>query len=235
MGRPRGSCTRACRNVPPRARCTASTVPSPPSASGTTSSARGWPSSCAARGAPSTMASAAAAALRLPLNGAGAISTCTAGSFSAAVALDRQLHQTVDQRGVGQATGGPQQREHAGGREAGDGVDLADVELVIPAEQEVDARHAGAVDGQVRAARKVARALGYLRREIRRHDEVAGAGLVLCLEGVKGGVVDVDLANDGHLGLLVAQHAALNLTRRGCGPLYQQAAVVVRGSVKGRG
>src|SRR5207253_1496608 len=129
-------------------------------ASGTTSSARERPSPCAARRAPSAMASAAVAALRLPLNGAGAISANTAGPFPGdgrqasgvrrqwcgcrlspiacrlVMALDRQPHQAVDERGVGHATGGPQQREHAGGREAGDGVELAEVEFVIPAEQE---------------------------------------------------------------------------------------------------
>jgi MFS family permease len=44
----------------------------------------------------------------------------------AGVALDRQVDQPGDQVRVGQAGGRPQQREHALGGEAGDGVDLVD-------------------------------------------------------------------------------------------------------------
>ena len=68
--------------------------------------------------------------------------------------------------GYGSAAGRPHLRVHADRREAGDGVQLVDVQhrRLSPRQQEVDARHAGAVDRLERRDRQPPDLVGLRRR-----------------------------------------------------------------------
>ena len=61
--------------------------------------------------------------------------------------FDRERDQSVDERRVIDAAGRPHLRVHADRGEPGDGVHFVDEDLVVGArDEEVDARHACAVD-----------------------------------------------------------------------------------------
>src|SRR6266545_2662513 len=64
-----------------------------------------------------------------------------------AVSLDRNLDEAVDQLGEGDSREVPQAGVHGDAGEARQGVDLVDVETVLPLDEEVDPGEPHAADG----------------------------------------------------------------------------------------
>src|SRR5207253_5166260 len=125
------------------------------------------------------------------------------------LALERELDQAVEQLAVAEPGGLPHPRVAARRGEAGDRVDLSD-EDPIALEKEVHPRHAGAVDGAVRLERERADPAGRLGRKRRGQRESR-----LAIRVLRRVVVELDrvrdLAGQGGHGLVVAEHAHLDL------------------------
>src|SRR5919197_706951 len=126
-----------------------------------------------------------------------------------ALALERELDQAVEQLAVAQPRGLPHARVPARGREPWNRVDLVDQDAVV-LEKEVHARHAGAVDGAVGCERQLTDPPAGLGRDPRGHREVRLAVRVLRRVVVELARVR-DLAGQGGHGLVVAEHAHLDL------------------------
>src|SRR5215469_3284333 len=87
----------------------------------------------------------------LALQGAGGAGRKLDGVFRACflvVKFEGELNEFVDQFCVGNAGGFPQLGIHADGGEAGDGVELVEIDLAgLAIEEEIAAGHASSVDG----------------------------------------------------------------------------------------
>src|SRR5712691_1384643 len=84
--------------------------------------------------------------------------------------LEGQVDEPGDELGVWNARGFPETRVGAGGGEARDGIDLVD-QHALALDEEVHARHAGAVDCPEGAEGEIAHGLGHLGRQRRGHLE----------------------------------------------------------------
>src|SRR5262245_17240126 len=146
-----------------------------------------------------------------------------------AVAFQREVDEAVDERDVVEARGLPHPRVSARRREAGDRVDLVDEEP-LTLEEEVDARHAAAVDRPEGRDPQLLHPTGVHGPDGRGHHDFRLAvgvlrGVVVPLRGV------ADLGRDRGHGIVVAEHADFDLTPEH-GALDQHLAVVPRGFVE---
>src|SRR5438876_1262148 len=146
-----------------------------------------------------------------------------------ALALERELDQAVEQLAVAEPGSLPHSRVPARRGEPGDRVDLVD-EDPIALEKEVHPRHAGAVDGAVRLERERADPPGRLGRKRCGHRESR-----LAIRVLRRVVVELarvrDLAGQGGHGLVIAEHAHLDLAA-GDGALDEDLPVVARRPVE---
>src|SRR5262249_53107017 len=130
-----------------------------------------------------------------------------------AVALERELDQPVEQRGVGQAARLPQPREHRRLGEARQAVDLVDEEGAARAlHQEVDAAESLAVEDLAGADREALHLARLLLVELRRDEELRVLVDVLRLVVVEL-VAGADLARQRGLEALAAEQRDLDLAR----------------------
>src|ERR1043166_9817969 len=128
-------------------------------------------------------------------------------------ALDSELEEALDQARVLQLRRLPQLRVHRDVREAGDGVDLVQVEPVRAAlQEEVDARESGGADRLERVDGDLPDLLGLLFRQLRRNHELRFVLDVLVLVVVEVASRD-DFARHARLRLLVAEDRDLDLAR----------------------
>src|SRR5437867_13204784 len=125
------------------------------------------------------------------------------------VALERELDQTLEQLAVAEPGGLPHARVPARGGEPGDRVDLVH-QNAVAVQEEVHARHAGAVDGTVGRDRQRADPPARLGRDRRRNRDPRPALGVLRRIVVEIAWVG-DLAGQGGHGLVVAEDAHLAL------------------------
>src|SRR5258706_13020271 len=127
--------------------------------------------------------------------------------------LERELDEAVDEARVVEPRGLPHLRVAARAREPGDGVDLVHVDAVVAFEEEIDARHAGGVDRAEGLDGERLKAGDELGRDWRRNHETRPPFHVLRLVVIPVRRID-DLARERGFGLVVAEHADLDLTRR---------------------
>ncbi len=132
----------------------------------------------------------------------------------------------------------PELRVHfpGDGRESGDGVDLVDVELSAGVEEEIDARHPGALERPERPQREVPHTLGLRGRELG-GDAKGRAALVDVLGRVRVEPVrvgDDDLARHRRDRVVVSEHGTLDLARSSEALLHEDLRVEVERRVHGR-
>src|SRR5262249_12090944 len=134
---------------------------------------------------------------------------------------------------VGEPRGFPQPRVRAGGREAGDGVDLVQ-DHAIAVDEEVHARHARGVDGAERGHGGFAHARGERGADPRGYYDARLALDVLRRVVVPFGVV-ADFTRQRRLGRVVTEDTDLDLARPVHRALHHDLSVVPRGLVERRG
>src|SRR5437660_4325372 len=149
------------------------------------------------------------------------------------VALEGEVDEAVDERDVVEARRLPHARVAAGRGEAGDGVDLVQEQTAVVLEEEVDARHAGAVDGLEGRHTQFLHPPGQLGPDGRRNHELGLALGVLRRVVVPLGAV-ADLGRQRGHRLVVAEDADLDFAPDGRA-LDQDLPVVPRGLVDRRG
>src|SRR5437867_10615093 len=137
-----------------------------------------------------------------------AITTSTS-TILFALAIERELDQALEQLAVAEPGGLPHPRVPARRGEPGDRVDLVH-ENAVAVQEEVHARHAGAVDGTVGRDRQRADPPARLGRDRRRNRDPRPALGVLRRIVVEIAWVG-DLAGQGGHGLVVAEDAHLAL------------------------
>src|SRR5579872_2713857 len=96
------------------------------------------------------------------------VSSLKSSGLARAVASESQIDQPVKEFGKWHSRRFPHFRIHGDGSEAGDGIDLVDVELARGGlQQEIDTRHSFAFDGLVSGYRQPLHLLSLLRWERR--------------------------------------------------------------------
>src|ERR1700722_16155264 len=125
--------------------------------------------------------------------------------------LNRQFYQPADELAVADTAGLPELRVHADLGEAGDCVDLVDIEFSLLGKEEVHAAHTFAVQGLESPDRHLLHALHRGRIQLRWYLETGPLGVqVFRLVGIELVGRD-DLAGDGGLRRLITQHRTLDL------------------------